>query len=386
MPLIFVCGAVANKLHQGGEAWVRLSYVLGLRRLGFQVHLLEQIDPSTCVHPDGRPSPLNGSANKAYFDDTMRAFGLSDCCTLLSSGEDAAETILPELVDLAASADALLNISGHLSLEPLLSRFRRKVFIDIDPGFTQFWQASGEARLRTHDCYFTIGENIGRPACQVPVCGINWQITRPPVVLDLWPLTTSPPLPARFTTIANWRGSYGPVEFGGKTYGLKVHEFRKMLPLPSARSEVFEIALNIHPGDQRDRDALVSAGWQLVDPHNAASKPERFQRYVQGSGAEFSVAQGMYTQTRSGWFSDRTVRYLASGRPALVQETGFSEHLPTGRGLLRFETFDQAIDGVEQIASNYEEHCAAARSIAEQFFDSNKVLGRLMEEIGVAAP
>jgi hypothetical protein len=385
MSLIVVSGAIANKLNQGGEAWVRLSYLLGLRRLGFRVRFLEQIAPGACVDDEGKPAAFETSANRAYFAAVMDEFGLSDSATLLATGPEGGASIPRNLLALADSSDALLNISGHLAVEPLLQRFRNKVLIDIDPGFTQFWHAAGNAgaRLTGHDWYFTIGENIGSPDCPIPLSGVEWRATRPPVVLGEWPVTPASQ-PPRFTTIANWRGSYGPVQFGERTFGQKVHEFRKVVELPTRVSTIFEIALNIHAGDHKDRTALEANGWRITDPLIAAGTPDAFRRYVQESGAEFSVAQGIYVDTDSGWFSDRTTRYLASGKPVLVQDTGFSRSLPTGQGLVAFRTLEEAVRGAESIVADYAGHCRAAREIAERYFDSDVVLGRLMEEVGVS--
>jgi hypothetical protein len=385
MRLVVVSGAIANKLDQGGEAWVRLSYLLGLRRLGFRVHFLEQIAGSACVDAEGAPSPLEDSAQRAYFQGVMNRFGLARDSTLIPTDDQGTALVSDSLCELATSADVLLNISGHLAIEPLLRSFRKKVFLDIDPGFTQFWHATGNAgaRLSGHDFYFTIGENVGKPGCSIPHSGINWRPTRPHAVLSEWPLAEKSG-PFRFTTIANWRNAYGPVEFGGRTFGLKVHEFRKFLELPARANAEFEIALNIHPADHKDRAALVASGWRLTQPREAAGTPDRFRRYVQDSAAEFSVAQGLYVDTRSGWFSDRTVRYLSSGKPALVQDTGFSQVYPVGAGLVPFRTLDDAVKGAASITADYVGHCQAARKLAEKYFDSDKVLGRLMEEIGVA--
>ena len=209
---------------------MRLSYLLKLRRLGHHVHFLEQIAQETCVDAHGAATPFELSANQAYFTSVMNEFGMAECATLLPTDEHGRAAVPPELLKLADSAAVLLNISGHLAIEPLLERFRKKVFIDIDPGFTQYWHAAGDAgaRLAGHDWYFTIGENIGAPDCPIPLGGIVWHKTRPPVVLSEWPVTPAPHS-LRFTTIANWRGSYGAVQFGGETFGLKVHEFRRRL-------------------------------------------------------------------------------------------------------------------------------------------------------------
>jgi hypothetical protein len=170
------------------------------------------------------------------------------------------------------------------------------------------------------------------------------------------------------------------------TYGLKAHEFRKFVELPQRSSCDYEIALQIHPSDHKDLEALRTKGWRVTDPKTAAGSPQQFRRFVRSSGAEFSVAQGIYVDTNSGWFSDRTVRYLASGKPALVQETGFSRHYPTGEGLLTFKTLDEAVDGAERIAGDYGKHCAAARRVAEAHFDSDKVIREIAETIGLALP
>jgi hypothetical protein len=203
-------------------------------------------------------------------------------------------------------------------------------------------------------------------------------------VLGEWPVADDGD-PGRFTTIGAWRGAFGPVQFGGRTYSLKVHEFRKVIELPRRSPQRFEIALDIHPGDDRDREALEAHGWTLVDPRATVPGPLEFRDYVQGSGAEFSVAQGIYVETNSGWFSDRTVRYLASGRPVLVQDTGFSDNLPVGEGLLAFTDLDGAVAGAERIASDYEHHRDAARAIAEAHFDSDTVLARFLEEAGIGS-
>jgi hypothetical protein len=314
----------------------------------------------------------------------MKTFELADCSTLLPVDDLGNASVPGWLFDLADSAIVLLNISGHFAIQSLLARFRRKVFIDLDPGFTQFWHAEGNRRTRLagHDQFFTIAENIGRNECTIPKTDIPWRTTRPPVVLDEWPVKR-PQHESRFTTVANWRGSFGPVTDRGVHYGLKVHEFRKFSALPSRSTADFEIALNIHPADDKDRQALKANGWRVTDPMEAAGTPERFRDYVQQSGAEFSVAQGIYVQTDSAWFSDRTTRYLASGHPALVQDTGFSRHLPAQRGLVAFSTFEQAIRGAESILAGYNDHARAARAIAEQYSDSKVVLSRLMEDVGV---
>ena len=205
---------------------------------------------------------------------------------------------------------------------------------------------------------------------------------RQPVVLEDWPVHRCEG-PFRFTTIASWRGPFGPIALAGRTLGLKHHEFRKFVSLPALAGEDFEIALSIDAGDWKDRDLLTASDWRLVDPARVAGGPMEFRDYVLNSAAEFSVAQGVYVDTRSGWFSDRTVRYLAAGKPVLVQDTGASPCVPAGEGLLVFSTLDEAVAGVRNIRDNYERHSAAARRLAETHFDSNVVLGRLMDDLNI---
>jgi hypothetical protein len=385
LSVVLVSGAIANKQHNGGEAWVRLSWVLGLRRLGCEVYFVEQIDEAGCVDAGGRPATFEESANLEYFRTVTERFGIADRSSLLcDGGERAAGIELDRLLEIGAEADLLVNISGHLALEPVMRTLRRKAYVDLDPGFTQFWHASGDpgARLQGHDLYFTVGENIGAPDCAVPTDGIEWRAVRPPVLLDEWPVSEGDD-PSRFTTIATWRSGYGTLEYEGTRYGLKVHEFRKVMELPERAPAVFELALDIHPGDAADRESLEAHGWRIVDPRAVSADPDRFRDYVSGSGAEFSVAQGIYVEAATGWFSDRTVRYLAAGKPALVQDTGFSRNYPTGEGLVPFSTLDQAVEGARRIGSDYERHCEAARELAERCFDSDKVLSRFLEEAGV---
>jgi hypothetical protein len=413
MPLIVVCGALANKAFNGGAAWTRLSWALGFDRMDCDVYFLEQIAPATCVDSTGAPCEMRRSDNLAFFERVTDQFGLGGRSALvLETDRTTVGLRWSDIVDLAESADLLLNISGHLTLDVLKPRFRRRVFLDLDPGYTQFWYSAGMEveRLRDHHFYFTIGENIGRSDCGIPVGDIAWRPIRQPVLLDEWPVirgsapgadgpscatdtarqrsTTDDERfddPVRFTTIASWRGPYGCVAHDGVRFGLKAHEFRRFLPLPTLSTHAFEIALDVHPADSRDVESLVSNRWKLADPRLVAADPLTFREYVQSSSAEFSVAQGIYVTTQSGWFSDRTVRYLASGKPALVQDTGFALNYPVGQGLLTFRTLEDARRGADSIARDYDRHARAARAIAERFFDSHIVLRTLLEAVEVAA-
>jgi hypothetical protein len=378
MPTIVVSGAIANKHGNGGEAWVRLNWVLGFQQLGFDVYFVEQINAGSCVDVAGVKTGFEDSENLSFFKHVTEQFGIADKAALIKdNGSETHGLTFSELLDIAADADLLINISGHLSLDQLMSRFKRKVYVDIDPGFTQFWHADENVDFRVggHDFYYTIGENIGTDKCRIPTDGIAWRRTRPPVVLDQWPVAQNGDT-GSFTTIANWRGPFGSIQHNGNTYGLKLHEFRKFIELPAICPQPFEIALNIHPAEVEDLDRLRRNKWNIIDPGSVASDPECFRIYVQNSKAEFSVAQGVYV-------SDRTAAYLASGKPTLVQDTGFSRNYAVGDGLIPFRTMKEAQDGADRIVRDYEHHCRAARQVAKEYFDSDKVLRRLIDEVRI---
>jgi hypothetical protein len=366
-----VAGAISSKLHNGGEAWVRMSWLRAARAVGRDAWLIEQIS---------HPSP----EHVRYFQDVTAWFGLADRAILADAGGRA--VVGPDDIDprdVADAADVLLNISGHLHGPTLFERFSRRVLIDIDPGFTQMWHAQGltGAMVDGHDALATIGENIGDDDCAIPTGGLPWIPTRQPTCVADWEAGGAP-VANCFTTVASWRGSYGPVEHDGHRYGVKAHEFRKVLDLPArCPGAHLEIALDIHAGDHSDRTALVDHGWALSDPAAASATPERFRQYVHRSSAELSVAQGMYVATNSGWFSDRTVRYLASGRPVVVQDTGFTRNLPVGEGLLSFDDAAGAAEAVREVLDDYPRHAAAARRIAEEHFGPRRVIGDLLERV-----
>jgi hypothetical protein len=323
--------------------------------------------------------------NLKYFRKIMREFGLENTSVLVyENGQKVDGMSSKELGELLGSADLVFNITGHLNLPSLAGCGGCRIYIDLDPGFTQYWYQAGllGEQFKNHDIYFTIGEAIGTPNCSIPTGDIHWQTTRQPVVLDQWPVSDRG-APERFTTVAGWRDTYRPLECEGQILGLKVHEFRKFIRLPELVSQVCEIALDIHPDDRKDLELLHQYGWEIKDPRKLVPGPDSFRKYVQGSGAEFSVAKQVYIKTNSGWFSDRTVRYLASGKPVLVQDTGFSRVYPVGEGLLTFSNLEEAIAGANSISREYVQHCHAARLLAEEWFDSDKVLGVLVEQAGV---
>jgi hypothetical protein len=388
---IVLAGSLAQKPCHGGHAWVFLQYLLGFKRLGWDVLFLDQLRPEMCTDDTGRLCSLDRSRNLRYFLQLMERFGLADSFALICEGGGRYVGVSrQQVLERVRRSAFLMNVMGFLQDEQVLAQATRRVFLDIDPGFGQMWKELGLADVfRGHDAFVTIGENIGRPECSIPTCGLRWITTPQPVVLEHWPVArivagSGDRATTLWTSVASWRGAYGPVEYQGKSYGLRVHEFRKFVPLPRCCDGRFELALDIDPADARDRSLLIDNGWQLIDPRRVAGGPDSYRGYVQGSAAEFLVAKNMYVQSRSGWLSDRSLCYLASGKPVLAQDTGIRGLYPLGDGLVTFTTLDEALAGVEVIAGNYRHHARAARTLAEEYFDSDKVLRRLIGKLGIA--
>lgn len=365
---VVVSAALAQRPGAGGHTWFALQYLLGFRALGWEVTLVDRLDPG--MSGDGL----------AYLAEEMERFGLGgEWSVLLPEGHSAG---LPraEVERRLASCDFLLDVMGYLDDEELLALPPLRVFLDVDPGFGQMWQELGLAEpFAGHDRFVSVGLEVGSAGCEVPDCGLEWITTLPPVVLARWPAVTGG---EAFTSVATWRGPYGPVEFAGHTYGLRVHEFRRFLSLPERATGAFELALAIDPGDAADLERLRQAGWTLLDPAAIAADPVSYRSFIQASAAEFTVAKAMYVDSHSGWFSDRSACYLASGKPVVAQETGFGRHLPTGEGLLAFSTLEEAVAAVEDVREDPRRHARAAREIAAEYFDAGRVLGRLVEHLG----
>lgn len=375
MAVAIVAGALANKPNSGGEAWVRLSWVLGLRRLGWDVWFVERL-------PSGDPE------GQWFFEQVVSEFGLGERAALLGAGgEPLFGPGEAELGEVASEAEALFDVSGHLGAGPILAAPRTRVYVDLDPGFTQAWHADPEIDFSVagYDRYLTVGQNVGKSGCPVPTGGIEWVPTLPPVLLDEWGPAPRPSGPLRFTTVATWRSPYGGLVIDGREMGLKHHQFRRLAELPErVPGAKFEIALAIHPGDAADLELLRSHGWEIVDPREVAGTPAAFRDYVYLSGAEFSVAQGVYAEANTGWFSDRSAAYLASGRPALVQGTGWQASLSTDGlqsrpGVVAFDDVEGAFEGAEAIAAEWDERSHGARAFAERHLDSDRVLSRVLE-------
>ena len=367
----------------GGMAWHHLNYVLGLHQLGHEVLFVEDSDDSawSCYNPATGESGADPGYGVQFAQEAFVRLGLPAAWAYWD--QNTARWFGPRAGDADAwcrSADLLLSVSGINPLRPWTQGVPRRVFIDTDPVFTQIrhlTEPGARARAEAHNLHFTFGENVGRPGCTMPDDGFAWRPTRQPVALDAWPVVPPPPAAdAAFSTVMLWE-SYPARDYGGRSYGMKSRSFADYRDLPRRSPAPLELALG---GSGAPRDELRALGWRLADPLTVARGPWDYQAYLQRSRGEFGVAKHGYASSRCGWFSERTACYLASGRPAVVMDTGFRTWLPPGDGLFSFASPDEAVAALEAIVRAPERHARAARDVAAACFDARVVLGRLIDE------
>jgi hypothetical protein len=357
-----------------------LQWLLGFRSLGWEPMLIDWVAPAMCRDGSGRPCSPEDSIGVQYLADVMHRFGLGDAWTVLVPGGEPLGLQRRELKRRVQACETLVNVMGYVQDE-LVSNVPLRVFLDIDPGFAQMWKALGLSDVFVgHDRFVSVGTNLGRDGCLVPDLGMEWIPTLPPVDLRCWPAV---PGGKHFTSVATWRGPFGPIVYRGHVYGLRVHEFRRFLELPRRTRATFRMALELDCAETADLARLAEHGWGLVDPRSVAADPIAYREFIQGSAAELGVAKSLYVETRGGWFSDRSACYLASGKPVVAQDTGFGETLPAGAGLLAFTTLDEAEAATEGVLGDYRRHARAARRLAEEHLAAGRVIGRLLTRLGM---
>ena len=388
-PKIVVLGMM-TKIPVAGVVWQTLHYLLGLRRLGFDVHYVEAHarTPSMLME---REDQDGGALAAAFIDRSLRRFDFAGRWAYQALHADGRWFGMSrrEVEGLYDSAELIFNLHGGTAPRPEHSRTGRLVYVETDPVQLQveLHHALPETIefLEQHCAFFTFGENWGRDGCGLPTTTrFDFRPTRQPVCLDLWePLSeTGPP---RFTTVGNWRQSWREVTFDGRTYGWSKHaEFEKYLDLPARTGRPFELALSGY--DHSDEQRLAAHGWDVRDGLEISREPDHYREYVRGSHAEFTVAKEQNVALRSGWFSDRSATYLAAGRPVVTQETGFSNVFPTGDGLYGFSNADEAAAAVDAVCTNYERARHGAHQIAREYFASERVLADMLEAVGVPTP
>jgi hypothetical protein len=371
----------------GGVVWDYLQYALGLQRLGWEVFYLED-------------------SGAATYDPTRGEYG-EDCSYAVRFLERSLASLSPALAarwhfrsstgqtfgmplevvsDVISTADLFLNVSGSCLLRDEYLASPRKVLIDTDPGYNHFvnyprqdagkiWP--GTQSFRAHDHFFTYAERIGAVTCRLPDFGLPWQPTRPLVVLDCW----QPQPPARtWTTVMTWDNFRQAIEHDGQTYGTKEREFGRIESLPRLTPAPLEVAAG---GSNPPREHWRSLGWSVLDSHEVSQTADEYRAYIERSRGEFSVAKNVYVATRSGWFSCRSVCYLAAGRPVVVQDTGFSEIIPTGNGIFAFTDLGSAAAGIAAVEADYPTQQNAAREVARRHFSHEVVLGDLLARVGL---
>ena len=362
---------------RGGHITYGLQWLLGLERLGYRVLYLDFLAAAA-----GDRDTI--SSAQQVFSESVAEWWPPESVGLLLEPSMQCIYGLPidRLLRVIRESAALiiLSVPGR-PLPDLISDIRPRVLIEQDPGYSHLWGNNADPAVifGSPDVAFTVGANIGTPRCLLPTHGIHWRPLWNPVVMSLWD-GDHPIVRNRFTTVATWWGGEY-VEFGGQMLGPKAEEFRKFADLPKYTSETLEIALEIEPDDP-DLPYMRKHGWNIADPAIVAG-PKSYREYVVSSLAEFSCTKGVYTGTQCGWFSDRSECYLAAARPVVLQNTGFADVLPTGKGLFTFESVEEAAEAIRAIRSDYALHSKAAREIAKEYFDSEIVLSRLLSEVGV---
>jgi hypothetical protein len=385
-PRAIVTGMIAT-YPVGGVAWDYGQYALGLEELGFEVFYLEDTGGPT-YDPTKREYGDNCQYGIQFLQDSLHELSplLADRWHFRSAADDCYGIEFNRIKHIIADADLFLNVSGSALLRDEYMRCQCKVLIDTDPGWNHFvnyprWDSQPGWKnthgFRGHDHFFTYAERIGKPDCLLPNLGVCWHPTRPPIALDRWAMAD----PGRsWTTVMTWNNFHRPVEYAGRVYGTKEMEFEKIESIPaSLRSVEFEIATG---GSDPPIESWKESGWRVRDSHSISATMDDYRNYIQGSRGELSVAKNLYVATRCGWFSCRSACYLAAGRPVVIQDTGFSDTMPTGKGLFAFSDEKQAVAAIETIEGDYALHASGARELASEYLSARNVLGNLLETVG----
>ena len=374
----------------GGFLSWTLQWLVGLHRLGHEVHLVEKCGsfPNACYDIWRNVMSDDPSCGIAAMRSLMSRLGLKESITFVDASGRHHGLSAREIKELFAASDLYLDISGGFFLpledtwDALAATAGTRVCVDGEPGYTQMKMtkrlAEGGA-LPGYDHYFTVGTNVGSDSCGVPLAGKHWRATFDPVNLDLFD-ASPPPVGAPFTTVMAWQ-SHAPLEFDGRVYGQKDVEFARFMELPRMTQAPLEIAVG---GKKVPLEELRSSHWRVRDSHQVTSTFDSFVKYIAESRGEFTVCKNVFVATTSGWFSDRSAAYLASGRPVVMQDTGFSKHLPCGAGLFAVNTAEEAAAAIQEIQGDWMRQSRMAREIAAGHLSAPVVLRKLLGEIGLA--
>jgi len=364
----------------GGCAWHYLNYLLGLAELGHEVYYFEDSGDIPACYDRAMSNPNNDSSyGLSFASRILEKLGLGDRWVYYDApANEWKGACARDARELCETADLVLNVSGANPLRDWLARVSVRALIDTDPGFTQvrnLADASFRHSCNAHTVFFSFGENIGKPSSSVPLDGFHWHPTRQPVAFDAWP-KISGSCCGRYTSVLTWESPDLFEHDGLRLSALKSESFRPFVGLPQRLGQIFQLAVR---GSTAALAALREAGWGIADVDEVANDPWTYQAFIQTSKAEFSIAKVGYVLTQSGWFSERSAVYLASGRPVIAQNTGFPEWLPCGTGVFAFRSPEDVVQAISEIDSNYDTHCRAARALAEEYFAARRVLPPLIE-------
>lgn len=391
--LRIIVGGFLGLLPAGGVTWDYVQYPLGFAELGHDVFYIEDTRYYPIYQKAG--SDWNDSSScVAYLQSVMERFGMSERWAYRDEASGKCFGLSEETVkEIARTADVFVNVSCSTVMRDEYGKIPARVLIDSDPMFTQVQYLSGQsftpgaASMRglvdAHNYLFTFGENIDATDCRIPTGSLNWRPTRQPVCLDYWKADL-PDKNGALTTLMNWAAAKNIV-YDGEEWGQKDVEFRKFIRLPKAVPDVkLTVAVGQTGNTGRDAfpiDEVERNGWQVLNPDVCAGNSVDYQNFIKESLGEFSVAKQTYVKARTGWFSGRSACYLAAGRAVITQDTGWSRYIPTGGGLFSFEQKDAAIEAIKQVTGEPEKHSRAAREIAEEYFDSRKVLQAMLKQL-----
>jgi hypothetical protein len=360
-------------------SWV-LQYLLGLKKLGHDVYFVEKYGyDSSCYNPVTNTMSDDCSYGLSVVSGLLSRFGFADKWCYVEKGDVYHGVSKKAIEEVFASADIFIDMGTHGSWQNEAEKAALRVWIDGEPGYTQiklYHNLREGNPVNEYDRYFTNGLNVGVNGNMIPTSGISWGHLLHPVDTDLF--TLCPAIKnASYSTVMNWV-SHATLEYNGKAYGQKNVEFEKFISLPRHVHAGMEAAVS---GNNVPREILQANGWKIEDGRKVTETFDSFKDYICSSRGEFSVCKNVFIDTKSGWFSDKSAAYLSSGRPVILQDTGFSTHIPCGTGLFAVRTQDDAVTAIRAIESNYEKHSRAAREIADEYFNAVKVMQKFLDDL-----
>ena len=376
-----VFGSYFVRYPLGGMMSHVMQYLVGFRNLGHHVVFVERAEyPDACFDPVRNLMANDCSYGVGVASSLLERFGLQDRWCFVDY-EGRYYGLDRDRVERAFSqAEVFIDMGTHGAWNEEARAAGLRVLVDGEPGLNQIKMETGQLDPdRAYDIYFTNGRNVGTSSSSVPTAGRTWHHIFHPVVAGLFDTAGQAPDDGPFTTVMNWQ-SHEPIEYRDRSYGQKDIEFEAFIDLPGMVAAPLEVAV---AGKEAPRERLRAAGWAVKDGQQATISFEAFVHYIAKSKGEFSVAKNVFVGMNTGWFSDRSAAYLAAGRPVVMQDTGFADHLPTGRGLFAVRTPDQAADAIDEICANPLKHEHAARRISAQYLDAGVVLPRMLETCGL---